>query len=150
MNNELENKLFKRFPKIFPNGRNVNTKKSLMCFGMECGDGWFDLIWKLCEDLEKIGDDIVVAQIKSKFAGLRYYTNSIPMKYADTAYKRIAEAEKDSYEICEKCGKPGKLRDDSHWLVTLCDKHNDERVHEAELARVRWEERKKKEPKTHE
>ena len=58
--------------------------ESLMCYGFECGDGWFDLIWELCEKIEKsenidnidkkakqllLGKDICVSQVKRKNLG---------------------------------------------------------------------------------
>jgi len=51
MNVRLENKLFKKYPKLFPKGRKVNPKESLLCFGFECGDGWYWLIDKLSETI---------------------------------------------------------------------------------------------------
>lgn len=52
MSPDKEKKLFEDFPKIFPGGRNVDPRENLMCFGFECGDGWFDLIYDMCEHLQ--------------------------------------------------------------------------------------------------
>jgi hypothetical protein len=50
MNKENTKKLLKRFEFFHPK---KPLTESLMAFGFECGDGWFDLIWELCEKIEK-------------------------------------------------------------------------------------------------
>lgn len=67
-------------------------------------------------------------QIKSKFAGLRFYMTS----GTDEMYRLIDEAEKKSYTICENCGAKGKLRNDRYWLETLCDNCEKNRIEETE------------------
>ena len=52
MNKELEQKFTERWPKWFDVKGDI--QHTLMPFGFACGDGWFDLLWKLCEDIEKI------------------------------------------------------------------------------------------------
>jgi hypothetical protein len=106
MNEKNTKKLFDRF-KFFKPKRPMT--EGLMCFGFACGDGWFDLIWKLCEDIEKLdpSPEFEVLQVKEKFGGLRFY----PMGVAkEETWNRINEAENESYKICEVCGKPGALR----------------------------------------
>ena len=125
MKKELENKIFERFPTLFPNGRNVDTKKSLMSFGIEVGEGWYDLIYELCEKIErilnqkgngKLKENFIVVQIKEKFGMLRYYCNGGNKLIWDT----ISIFEKESSIICEYCGKPGKLSNNQGWFLTLC------------------------------
>lgn len=43
MNKELENKLVEKYPVLF---RDVNKSptETLMCFGCECGDGWYNIL----------------------------------------------------------------------------------------------------------
>jgi hypothetical protein len=43
MTKELEDKLIEKYPKLFMN-RNAPPTASLMCFGCECGDGWYRLL----------------------------------------------------------------------------------------------------------
>lgn len=93
--------------------------------GYHCPEGWLFLVNSLCSTIEnqlnnfvpeEIRGEIYVAQIKEKFGGLRFYMNeSTP--YIDGA---ISFAEKLSYNICEACGAPGKLRQNGY-LRTLCD-----------------------------
>jgi hypothetical protein len=81
------------------------------------GEGWFPLIKSLIEDLIALGWNKQVCQVKEKFGGLRFYINN----GSDEIFDRIRKAEDDSLNICEKTGKPGYLRNDNGWLVTLCD-----------------------------
>src|SRR5271157_5974939 len=87
------------------------------------GKGWTPLLIELTEKLIAIEKKnlpwykrlrkrnlITVAQIKEKFAGLRYYTNGINRLYADEVYELISEYENKSYITCEDCGQPGVLR----------------------------------------
>lgn len=50
MNRDLEKSLFEKYPEIFE-GRALGPKKSLMCFGLAVGDGWYNIIDVLCEYL---------------------------------------------------------------------------------------------------
>jgi len=90
-----------------------------MCFGFECENGWFDLIWNLCIQIEKENpEDFEVCQVKEKFGTLRFYPlGGAPEKIWDL----IDAAEKKSETICEICGKPGTLKEHGYWLKTLCN-----------------------------
>jgi hypothetical protein len=76
MNKSNTEKLFNRFSMFHPE---LPITESLMSFGFEVNDGWYDLIYELCNDLENIGKeekiDILVLQVKEKFGGLRFYIN---------------------------------------------------------------------------
>lgn len=84
----------------------------------EVGKGWHDLIDLLYEKLPK---GAIVKQVKEKFGGLRFYTNSDDEDFQNFRYK----IEEESLIICEVCGKPGKLTG-KNWGKTLCDKHSKE------------------------
>ncbi len=51
---------------------------------------------------------------------LRFYINSA----SDQVHEVINKYESLSYEICELCGKEGKLHNDTGWWKTLCEKHH--------------------------
>ena len=87
-------------------------------FGWEIAEGWYPLVNKLIEDLNKMGWDGDIHQIKEKFGGLRFYIGNGTEEILD----RIWKAEEESYKICEMCGEPGKLRHGG-WKKTLCDEH---------------------------
>jgi hypothetical protein len=129
MREDLDKKLCEKYPEIFKN-RNAPKTQTAMCWGFECGDGWYDLIDVLCHNIqhhinwknqfpeEKI-DQVVASQVKEKFGGLRFYTDY----YSDDIISgMIAMAESMSYRICEECGDRGKMRGGG-WVRTLCDKH---------------------------
>ena len=43
MKQELEQQLIAKYPKLFGDV-NKSPMESLMCFGCECGDGWYDIL----------------------------------------------------------------------------------------------------------
>ena len=81
MKEELERKLFEEFPNLYR--RDKPPTESLMCFGFEVGDGWFDLLYELSREVQHLVEsderykNLEVQQVKSKFAGLRYYTSFV-------------------------------------------------------------------------
>lgn len=76
MKQELEQKLFERHGKLFRD-RTRPIDETCMCWGVECGDGWYALIDLLCERLGDIATkydiDIVFSQVKEKYGTLRAY-----------------------------------------------------------------------------
>lgn len=126
MTRENTKKLFDRFDFFKPE---KSLQETLMSFGFECGDGWFDLIWNLCQDIELLlalhnpnSDDeayypFEVIQVKEKFGQLRFYTNWL----TDGIDDRISKAEVESSRTCELCGDPGSLVNKGGWLSTVCE-----------------------------
>jgi hypothetical protein len=54
MRKELELKMASRWPGWFD--LNGDPRRTLMRFGFAHGDGWFDLVWRLCEQIEEVVD----------------------------------------------------------------------------------------------
>lgn len=106
--------LIESFPDLY-SGYTGDVMQTLMPFGFECGDGWYDIIWDLSEQLEPLG--VVAVQVKEKYGTLRFY---IDYGTAE-AYDYIYEAEARSAYTCEACGAHGKRRE-GPWIETLCDK----------------------------
>ena len=79
MRQELQDRLFKKYPKIFRQ-KDLSPQETCMCWGIACGDGWYDLIDTLCHCIQGWSDHIAIQveaeQVKSKFGGLRFYTNA--------------------------------------------------------------------------
>lgn len=48
MREDLDNKLCEKYPQIFKN-RHAHMQETAMCWGFQCGDGWYDIIDVLCE-----------------------------------------------------------------------------------------------------
>ena len=128
MNEKNTKKPLDRFNFFQPTIHKPRTQ--LSDWGFEVNDGWFELIWKLCEDLDEMKKHLViipedpfqVLQVKEKFGGLRFYTNGC----SGDMFQRILKAEHDSFSICENCGKAGELRTGG-WVKTLCDECCDAR-----------------------
>lgn len=93
---------------------------------VDTGEGWYELISDLVDDLAKIAPKFQVVQIKEKFGGLRFYVVGYILDYEGQTfyeslmYSRIAKAEQESFRVCEICGKPGEVRP-GNWIHTLCD-----------------------------
>jgi hypothetical protein len=129
MSPELEAKLVERYPKIFNVGA-VDGRMPFPMFGIECDDGWYDLLDLLCSTIQWYLDhnasdgveQVTVQQIKEKFATLRFYESGGDRETA--AYIRMAEAM--SERLCEVCGNRGVIRSGG-WIKTLCDHHSEGR-----------------------
>lgn len=92
MNKEHTEKLFNDFPEIFKD-RNKPVTESLMAFGFECPDRWFDIIYDGCKKMrayvDHTGVDCTAVQVKEKYGGLRFYLQT----YEDVLDKIISEME---------------------------------------------------------
>jgi hypothetical protein len=127
----FEKRMHEEYPKMFskPYG------------GFAIGEGWWPIVDKLCERIQthidwnnhnaaKYPEDkhytpieqVVVAQIKEKFGGLRFYYDG-----GDNYVRGLVEmAEAWAGRTCEVCGEPGKIGGDG-WISTLCPTHRAER-----------------------
>jgi len=127
MNNEKE--LIEKYPKIFIDAYK-DPKETCMHWGLECSDGWYDLIDQLCQSLQWMTDknnypQVIADQVKEKFGTLRFYYHLKGDKINEAHDAFIAGmvnfAESMSGMICEGCGAKGKSRRGG-WIQTLCDK----------------------------
>lgn len=100
--------------------------------GIECGNGWYQILHDLSETIEKTLEKLepaslptYVSQVKEKFGGLQVYLESSQgsIDELDELEEAIAKTNTLSYKTCEVCGDPGKLRKGS-WLMTLCEEHS--------------------------
>lgn len=125
---EFVAKLREDFPKMYGNP-----------YGGICvGKGWWPIIRALSEGIQRHVDwkqeqkekygrgdgcpDVVVAQVKEKFGGLRFYYDGGDA----TVDGMVRMAEMWAGHVCEECGKPGKSRSGG-WIRTLCDEHEEKR-----------------------
>lgn len=122
MRDELEEKLMKRFPfmeaKSFLDGERLGH-----CVPCECSDGWYELIYYLCKEIEILYElknkDVMslnIEQIKEKYGKLRFYVGN----YIDGVMEIVNKYEALSTKTCEVCGKEGKLTG-KRWVRTLCE-----------------------------
>jgi hypothetical protein len=104
MKPELQEKLFSKYPKIFGD-RTKPMTETCMCWGLDVGDGWYNLIDTLCEALtytyttaievdeedgKRLGikpysdsyyftvepPQVIATQVKEKYGTLRFYYRS--------------------------------------------------------------------------
>jgi len=113
--------LFEKYPKIFPVEDRADLRVSLMAFGFECGDGWFQIVDNLCERIQNYVDlhkceQVVAKQVKEKYGELRFYVDSAPYE----VYTMIDEATRLSHLICESCGTNEKVFQTTGWVFTTC------------------------------
>lgn len=131
MRAELQEKLYKKYPKIFQQ-KDLPMNQTCMCWGIECGDGWYDILDTLCAWIQNRVDwrnreeetisQVEAVQVKEKFGGLRFYIQGGD----EEIYAAISMAEALSYRVCEICGSCGR-QTKSVWIETLCEKHAAER-----------------------
>jgi hypothetical protein len=130
MNEQLELKLVEKYPKILCDYKG-DKMKTCMAWGMECGDGWYDLLDRCMEKLQYLCDmwskdgrevQVIAHQIKEKYGTLRFYTgvygaNDIEDRIVDDI---ISEAEAASARTCEVTGEHGTVCQRGGWYRTLC------------------------------
>lgn len=127
MTPENTQKLFDAFPRLY-RGRIKSPQESSMALGFDCGDGWFDLIWRLSQVIEYIarhegrdpcGDAWPEAmQVKQKAGLLRFYLRNS----SESMDVVIENAEIASTRTCELCSRLGSCLSCSG-AKTLCPEH---------------------------
>lgn len=127
MKKELDDQLVSNYPKIFAD-RNKPMTETCMCWGFECGDGWFNIINQLCGNIQhhidwktktgKVVPQVVAEQVKEKFGTLRFYYRGGD----DYISGLVSMAESMSGVTCEQCGAPGETNGQG-WISTLCETH---------------------------
>jgi hypothetical protein len=95
---ELDQKLVKRFPVLYQD-RYSPMSQTCMCWGFECGDGWFDIIWQLSLALE---DELGYSWLqKRRFLFLKGFAR----RWSDLMYK-LSPVRQTKYRQ-EGTGQPG-------------------------------------------
>ena len=143
MNEKLQSDLVKAYPKIFKDVGG-DPKVTCMADGIQCNDGWYDLLDTLCHTMQRWCDgentryiietdkyefvvegdpeyvQVVASQVKEKLGELRFYVDG-----GDATTQGIIQmAENMSSRICELCGSPAKTNRDSGWMHTTCESCN--------------------------
>lgn len=109
MNKEHTFKLVNNYPKIFSED-----------FYFECDDGWYDIINRLCKDIQKEISlsgckQVAATQVKEKYGILCFYH----IGGNDKIQELILAASKKSTETCEISGNKGSLYNKHGWYKTL-------------------------------
>ena len=121
MKQELQNKLFSSYPKIFKQ-KDLDMTQSCMFWGIETNSGWFKLIDMLCNNLQWDTDNngepqIEATQVKEKYGSLVFSTNG----FSSRQQGMIDFAEYLSCYICEICGSNKNVKPTQGWITHLCD-----------------------------
>jgi len=130
MNEKLDELLCQRYPKMMVN-REKSMMETCMCWGFECGDGWFNILDQLMGNIQhhidwknrdgEVVHQVTLNQVKEKFGSLRfYYTGG-----DDYIDGMVTLAESMSGVTCEECGLPG-TQTQGGWIKTACAAHRAE------------------------
>jgi hypothetical protein len=78
-----------------------------MCWGFTCGDGWFEIIDRLCAKIatQVISGrmpPVVASQVKEKMGSLRFH-----FRGGNDETRHLVESARQQSELsCEECGRP--------------------------------------------
>lgn len=100
---ELQEKLFNDFPDLYCE-RHLPMDQTCMCWGFECPDEWYDILYHLSQSLTDLNKErspdrqVRAVQVKEKFNGLRFYING----GNEEVYQLIRKAEEEVDELERK------------------------------------------------
>ena len=133
MKPELQDKLFETYPKIFVQ-KDLPMNQTCMCWGIDTGDGWNNIINTLCKYIQNHVDQnlrsdqnteqiqVEATQVKEKYGGLRFYYHG-----GDNFIDGLVwMAEGLSTCTCEVCGAPG-TQNKQGWIKTRCGSCKEEK-----------------------
>ncbi|MFD2442636.1 hypothetical protein ACFSO7_01325 [Bacillus sp. CGMCC 1.16607] len=94
------------------------------------GEGWLELLLTMSlaieEQLTQMSSldttSFAIYEVKEKYGGMRIDFSGSPNRDIG---KLIRQAEEDSFNVCEECGHPGRIRDVRSWITVLCDLCNE-------------------------
>ena len=144
---ELERKIYEIDP-VFFRQKDLDMTQTCMCWGLECGSGWYEPIKELVQKVKMLNDQIaplnmciVALQIKSKWADFTCYWSVEELdpdknieltedqtQMLNTVYSMMKDAvegcEAKCSRTCEICGKSSFLKRDmlvcGSWLTVKC------------------------------
>jgi len=108
----LQKKLYEKYPIIFSQ-KDLPMMETAMCWGIECGDGWFFIIDSLCSEIQDSCDNnrapqVQAVQVKEKYGSLRFYLD----RHIECFENYIDMAEAISKRVCEQCGSFAQIDDE--------------------------------------
>jgi len=122
MKKELQDKLYEKYPKIFKQ-KDDNMTTTCLCWGLECGDGWYWIIDNLCDSIQGYIDankkeQMEATQVKEKFGSLSFYRSGGDRLIGGMIWL----AEHMSYNTCELCGSTEDIIQTKGWIKIRCKK----------------------------
>ena len=153
MKQELDKLLCEKYPKMMVN-RNKDMMETCMCWGFECGDGWFNILDQLMGNIQHYTDwnntnfekgytqykqvpQVTLDQVKEKFGTLRFYYSGGDEYISGM----VTMAEAMSGCTCERCGNPGK-QTKGGWIKTICEPCEEKRLAEHKRMEEEYEQRR--------
>jgi hypothetical protein len=125
MRQELDALLCEKYPKMMVN-RNLPMTETCMCWGFDCGDGWYNILNQLMGNIQhhidwknrkgEVVPQVTLDQVKEKFGTLRFYYSGGD----DYISGLVSMAEAMSGVTCEGCGNVGE-RKGGGWVHTYCE-----------------------------
>ena len=102
---QSQDKLFAKYPELFRQ-KDLTPQETGMCWGVQCGDGWYDIIDVLCCEIQRYVNNKKIKQpeieqIKSKFGRLRFYIRGRD-EYIDGLVRMAEQLSVRVIEITEK------------------------------------------------
>lgn len=89
---------------------------------LDVGVGWLPLLSDLHDELSGLDPEYRLHQVKEKFGGLRVYYD-IKAGVVAEARSAVERAEGRAWQTCERCGRPGSIREITGWRRVACDEH---------------------------
>ena len=137
MDEFLEKKLFEIDP-VFLREKDMDMTETCMCWGFECGDGWFESLKMLLEGTKEINNilkdknaRIVAKQIKEKWGILTIYydiekidpeKDDIDCEEEISRFEELLnKVQSDASERCEFCGEKKELFQTIGWINYICE-----------------------------
>ena len=125
MRQELDSLLCEKYPKMMVN-RNLPMTETCMCWGFDCGDGWYNILNQLMGNIqhhidwknrkEEVVAQVTLDQVKEKFGTLRFYYSGGD----DAIDGMVRMAESMSGVTCEECSAPAQTHGPG-WIRTICE-----------------------------
>lgn len=90
--------LCEKYPKIFAN-RHASPSQTAMCWGFECGDGWYNIIDTLCSNIQKhIDTRAEERELAIKFNIMKNDAIADNWRAFDEWFKNVPADRRESYK----------------------------------------------------
>lgn len=112
--------LIRSYPRLFAQSK--GNPLVVPYRGIECGEGWFGILEKLCKGVqahvdEKNTNQVIFVRVKQKFGGLRIDTIGAD----DYVYGMLEMARAILSTTCIRCSMPGELDwVKGGWRIVVC------------------------------
>lgn len=115
MKQELEQQLYDKYPKLFAE-RNLPMTQTCMCWGLDCGPGWFPIIKRMCGLIQGhiTQSRQNTARVRGYNRALRQAINGNPTNLKYHFKKRLGWNDEQSEEYVKRDVEGKKFREEFH------------------------------------